>query len=375
MTTGPIGTPPGIVIGNIPQKSGAQKTMVWDGTKLVQATMLKKAYSTLTKAQIKQLQDYAALIGKKPSDAKSIWNQMVDGATAAYASGNKVSPWFVLSKAIKQIPSGTVEGGVTTYSKDYSNVADSLVTAAFAKVFGRVPTAAELAEASPFKDAKGNALTWSQALIQAANDPANQETVTYTYDRQGNVTGQKVKPGFDPNNWLLTNLSTAYSDAIISGKKQAEMSVKDQYNKLAREWGMNVIDPRTKTYTANSLVDLANLETGKTDLATIRSNFAKLAAAKYPHLATVFDSGVSPYTVANDAISSISKILERNPDTIGLDDPYVQMYLKGDGKSTMSPYELDGKLKQDPAWPTTKNANAFFEGLATDVLKRFGRIG
>jgi len=361
------------------QPSGSNnKSMVWNGSKLVAATDLKKGYATLNKEQKTALIELAALMGKTSSYAKTVWNTLVDGAASQYAiSGKQVSPWDVYSTTKANLPIGAgLENvpTVTNYVTDYSNVADGYFATEYQKMFKRLPTQED--SISPYKDAQGNSLTWADALKQEAAKPENQETVTYVRNPDGTTRQQVTSKGFDAKAWLQQNLAANYAEAIKSGKMEAPLSNVDKYNALASDYGYQTVDPVTKKLSGAAMLDLAELTAGTKSIDDIRNKFKLGAVAKgYTHLQPQLDSGITLKDLASPAITSIAKILEKNPNTITVDDPYVQMYLKGDGKSTMSPMQLEAKLKQDPSWQYTKNAKAQFEGLTTDIFKRFGLVG
>jgi hypothetical protein len=368
---------PELVIGSI-TPGGSNKSMVWNGSKLVATADLKKTYATLNKDQKTALIELATLMGKTSSYAKTIWNTIVDGAASQYAiSGKQVSPWDVYSTTKANLPIGTgLESmpTVTNYVTDYTKIADGLFAQEYKKMFNRLPTAED--DLSPYKDAQGNTLTWGDALKQEASKPENQETITYIRNPDGTSRQQVTSKGFDAKVWLQQNLATNYAEAIKSGKAQAAISDVDKYNSLASEYGYQTVDPVTKKLSGAAMLDLAELTAGTKSLDDIRSKFKLGAIAKgYGHLQPQLDSGITLKDLASPAITAISKTLGKNPNTITLDDPYVQMYLKGDGKSPMSPAQFNSKLRQDPSWPYTDNAKAEFEGLGSSLFNRMGLVG
>ena len=310
---------PGLTVQIQPSGGSGNKSMVWNGSKLVASTDLKKSYATLNKEQKTALIELATLMGKTSSYAKTIWNTLVDGAASQYAiSGKQVSPW----------------------------------------------------------DAQGNTLTWADALKQEAAKPGNQETITYVRNPDGTTRQQVTSKGFDAKAWLQQNLAANYAEAIKAGKAEAPLSDIDKYNALASEYGYQTVDPVTKKLSGAAMLDLAELTAGTKSIDDIRNKFKLGAVAKgYGHLQPQLDSGITLKDLASPAITSIAKILNKNPNTITVDDPYVQMYLKGDGKSTMPPAKLESMLMKDPEYPYTPAAKAHFEGLTTDIFKRFGLVG
>lgn len=329
--------------------------------------LLSQARTPTNLSQIRKSLVNSALISKtekNPTRIQNAWIQVLLGAQQS-----QMDPNDYLS-SLKAQGFGQNAPQVQTRTTDYSKVADGYFYQTFNKVFGRMPTAMDMA--SPYKDAKGNTLTWQQALVAEAKKPANQESVTTVTNPDGSVSSQTSTPGFDPNVWLQQQLTNSYADAIKAGKTTAQQSEIDKYNQLAAKYGVNTIDPDTKQLDVNTRLDLANLEKGTLTFDNIENNFKNMALAKYGYLKPQLDAGLSPMDVAKPAIDTVAKLLEKNPAMVTLDDPYVQKYLKGDGKTTMSQGELESTVKQDPSWKYTQNAHAQLSDLASNVLQRFG---
>ena len=83
----------------------------------------------------------------------------------------------------------------------------------------------------------------------------------------------------------------------------------------------------------------------------------------------------SNFDATQPAYDAISKILEKDPGSVTINDPLIQKYLQGGTNGTMPMYQFETLLKQDPSWQYTNNAHSQFETLGTDILKRFGMIG
>jgi hypothetical protein len=100
-------TAPELNIQIAPKSNLPKKVMVWTGSKYEVAATVKKAYLTLPKEEKQALIDYAMLLGKKPSDAKSVWTNLVDAAVYAGSQGQKKNPWQILAETKSQIPAAT----------------------------------------------------------------------------------------------------------------------------------------------------------------------------------------------------------------------------------------------------------------------------
>jgi hypothetical protein len=347
--------------GSIPLKVGGKVVPTSIGD------LLSQSRTPTNLAQIRKSLVKAALISKtekNPTRIQNAWIQVLLGSQQSQMDPND----YLAS--LKAQGFGQNAPQVQTRITDYSKVADGYFYQIFNKVFGRMPTAMDMA--SPYKDAKGKTLTWQQALVAEAKKPQNQESVTTVTNPDGTVSSQTSTPGFDPTVWLQQQLTNSYADAIKAGKTTAQQSDIDKYNQLAAKYGINTIDPTTKQLDVNTRLDLANLERGTLTFDNIESNFKNMALAKYGYLKPQLDAGLSPMDIAKPAIDTVSQLLEKNPATVTLDDPYVQKYLQGDGKTTMSQSDLQSMVKQDPSWKYTQNAHAQLSDLASSVLQRFG---
>jgi hypothetical protein len=367
--------PAPIDLSKISVKSNAAKAAkAWDGKKLVDAGKYGKGFASLPVSQQQKVIDYTVNIGFQPSQAKSVWAQLVSGSTQALAQGQKSSPWDIMNK---NIAGGLNFGKLPVqYQTQYSNsVADALVRSAYSKVFDRIPTALDMSAPSTIKDAKGNPLTWTQALMQEMANPENQKKVTYVQDAAGNYKQVITQEAVDPATWLQNQMMTSYADAIRQGQLPPEAKILDAYNALAADYGYQTIDPATQKLNGNALIDLAGLEAGTSTLDQLKQSWANAAKAQYSHLAPALDSGLSLKQIAGPGISIIAKKMGLNPALVTVNNPMVQKWLKGDGKNTMTDQQTVAMIQQDPEWAKTSDATQTFDSLSTDILKRFGMIG
>ena len=266
--------------------------------------------------------------------------------------------------------SGNNPDGTTTYTTDYSgSKGQSAFQSAFSNVFGRNPAAGD--QLSPLKDAKGNPITWVQALANEGNKPQNAETVTRTGEGKYVVT----KGGFDAPAWMQGQLADYYRKGIQTGTLTPEQNVATQYSNLASDYGINIFDPGTKGFNTSARNDLANLESKLTTLDNLKQGWSKSIVANYGSLATQMSAGLTLRQAADPALKSIGSILGIDPNSVTLDDPLVQKYLTGDGKSVMPQYQFEQTLRQDPRWNTSKDAQDNLSAVAMSMAKTFGVMG
>lgn len=135
------------------------------------------------------------------------------------------------------------------------------------------------------------------------------------------------------------------------------------------------------------------------------------ARSKYPGLQQYLDVGMTVKQVASPYLQSYASILEVAPETVSVNDPYVQRALQGQvqqakiprlpvnsGQNTppgqasanstasttastampvqpQSLYDFERDLRKDPRWLATKNAKDSIQNSALGILKDFGIYG
>lgn len=382
-------TPPAPVFNIAPKASSTGKkgtsSLAWDGSKQIPTTDLKKSWLTLTPAERQSVVNYAANQGMTEGQAQSVWNKLVDASQATVQSGKPQSPWQILNQDMQNnIPIGAGKVPLVRSNPLSDLSANALAYQTFAKVFGRIPTAQDLAAPANMKGPDGQVIvdpntkqpaTFARAIqILSENNPDFSDKTTYSYDAQNNVKGVTTTAAINPSDWLATSMASTYADAIKSGTAQPEASIQDQYTQLASKYGINAFDTNTQQLTPQAKIDLAQLQVGTKTLDQVKNGWAtavipQVASAAHDGLAS---GAITLHDLAAPAISRVANLLEKNPDTITVNDPYVQQYLKGDGKNIMSQAQLDSTIKSDPSWQFTQNAHAQFSDLASSILQRFG---
>lgn len=211
-------------------------------------------------------------------------------------------------------------------------------------------------------------------------------------------SAQDIKVKADAIRIYATDLGVGLDDAAI--------------NKLAREWASGNFDTTTiKPQIArsgkidfakgsaaeqlNSLKELAgsygmqydqgwyntaatNVLTGKDDIETYKQYVKDQAKSKFPTLVAQLDQGFTVRQLASPYIQTMSNILEIDPNTINLNDVYVNQALTGlndKGEPSTKPlWQFEQDLRKDPRWNFTKNAQNSLMGTARKVLQDFGLV-
>jgi hypothetical protein len=121
-----------------------------------------------------------------------------------------------------------------------------------------------------------------------------------------------------------------------------------------------------------------NVLTGKDDIETYKQYVKEQAKSKFPTLSAQLDQGFTVRQLASPYLQTMSNILEIDPNTIGLNDVYVNQALTGlndKGEPSTKPlWQFEQDLRKDPRWNYTKNAQDSLMGTARKVLQDFGLV-
>ena len=211
-------------------------------------------------------------------------------------------------------------------------------------------------------------------------------------------SAQEVKVKADAIRIYATDLGVGLDDAAI--------------NKLAREWAAGSFDTTTirpqiarsgkidfakgaAAEQLNTLKELAgsygmqydqgwyntaatNVLTGKDDIETYKQYVKDQAKSKFPTLVAQLDQGFTVRQLASPYVQTMSNILEIDPNTIGLNDVYVNQALTGlndKGEPSTKPlWQFEQDLRKDPRWNYTKNAQDSLMNTTRKVLQDFGLV-
>lgn len=127
---------------------------------------------------------------------------------------------------------------------------------------------------------------------------------------------------------------------------------------------------------AEAQIEAKNVAMGKKTLDSLKAELAKKAEIEYPTLADRFKLGLSTKEIADPVIKLLSKTWEVPEDTIDLDNPLVQAYIRpggADGKTPPLTYaEIKQKAMNDPKFEQTTAANDMARQSATSLARALG---
>ena len=131
--------------------------------------------------------------------------------------------------------------------------------------------------------------------------------------------------------------------------------------KLASDYNIALSDAEIRRYAISALTDRNVLETAKVKI----QNTAKV---RYQNLGQYFDQGLTVKDIASQYINKMANVLEVNPDTIKLDDRYIDTAL-----STLPNFtDFNKMLRNSPQWEYTTNAREEAASYANKILQDFG---
>lgn len=131
--------------------------------------------------------------------------------------------------------------------------------------------------------------------------------------------------------------------------------------KLASDYNVTLSDAEVRKFAIDGLSNKNSLEIAKTKI----QNTSKV---RYQNLAQYIDQGLTVKDIASQYINKMANVLEVNPDTIKLDDNYIETAL-----STLPNFgDFNKMLRSSPKWQYTDNANAEAAGYANKILQDFG---
>lgn len=142
--------------------------------------------------------------------------------------------------------------------------------------------------------------------------------------------------------------------------------------KMTSDYGQQVSDQTL-------LSVIRSISSGDSTENDYKAVVQKRAQDMYPGYNDELQRGMSLRDVADPYIESMAQTLELNPQQIELMDPTIQYAMMakgapgGDGKpQSFSMYDFQKKLRADPRWAKTKQAQDATSSAATKVLSDFG---
>jgi hypothetical protein len=325
MTTAPerssasnIPAPPTIVIPKKEEK-GPKITYIWmpdakGNLVKADASIVKKSFAKLPgDAQVALTQYLLTIANKQPTDTarQALWNDIVDGAIAAFKEGKKQSPWDVLNVLTKNSPA--VNGESVTYTA-YDNITSEALLNQIAENIGFDVTQLSDADKKEFFDKLNTEAKASGKTTTRKAASGGMETV---------VTPSLFNAKDFTESFLWAKVNLGDTTKLPSSAIAKISSI----NALLKANGIS--DYSKKEIDAFGVA----LASGTKTVDEFKSQFAAKAAARYPLFAKRLQEtpGLTVLDVVEPYITQMAKWWEIDPNTIDLDNPDLDKFVRPDG--------------------------------------------
>jgi hypothetical protein len=327
----------------------------------MEASIAKKSFATLPESAQSRLAQQLINTNVLPTTTslKSLWDKIVDGATAEYKAGKKSTPWDVLKTLAKNTPVNT--GISSTVLKDYNPVvANAYLNNVAATIGFDVNQLTDADKADFAKKIKEAASGFGKQTTKIIN-PLTGETET-------TITPDLFDPKTFAENWLWAKVNLGDPSKLPTTAITALTSVK----KILRNNGIDYLGEMEINKLAVSLAS------GKTSATSLQAEYSKKAAQNYPLLADrlLANPDASVMDLLSPAVTAIAKWLEIDPNSIDLTNSYLDKYARPDGAagkvSMPSMADFITTLKNSPDAEKTSWANEAARGAATGLARAMG---
>jgi hypothetical protein len=181
--------------------------------------------------------------------------------------------------------------------------------------------------------------------------------------RSGSTTTQTATAGVtkEDRELLAAKFVDRYIDTAgvknVGGAVGANLGT---IRKLASDYNIALSDAEIRRYAVSALTDKNVLETAKVKI----KNTAKV---RYQNLAPYIDQDLTVKDIASQYINRMANVLEINPETVKLDNRYIDSAL-----STLPNFtDFNKILRGGPEWPYTLNAREEAASIINKVKSDF----
>ena len=182
------------------------------------------------------------------------------------------------------------------------------------------------------------------------------------------VSDATLQSAFD-SGWSDNQLDLAALKGTTQPLGGSALASADYIKQYANQFGMS--------YAAGDYASWSSsIFAGETTLEDIKAKVRTDAKSTYPAYADQIDKGVDLNSLASAYKSSISKILEVDPDSVDYNNPHLRkalQYVGADGKPATKPlWQFEKELRSTVDWQYTNNARDTMDSLSLKVLKDWG---
>lgn len=170
------------------------------------------------------------------------------------------------------------------------------------------------------------------------------------------------------DNALAQEISYLPDERGVAGFTGQAGTLVDRLKELAMANGVRYADP---WYESEARSVASGLKSEDDSFREIQ----ELAASRWQPWADRIRAGQTAYELASPYINRMADILEINPMSITLDDPYISKAAMGVDGQAMPLWDFEQQLRKDPRWLNTNRAQNDITGVASAVMQMFGLRG
>ena len=286
---------------------------------------------------------------RRPDTVNTAWNKLVQN--------------YSISNSVAKKPFTTWLVGEAEYNKEISGTGDG--TSVFLQP-SITPKQQAYEDFNTFiRDAVGvdanpkDAEQYYKELSKLEKSKVAKQVTT----RSGSTTTQVATPGVtkEDRELLAAKFINRYIDTKgvqnVGGAVGGNLS---SIRKFAADYNVTLSDAEIRKYAIDALTDKNVLETAKVKI----KNTAKF---RYQNLAPFIDQDLSVRDIASQYINRMANVLEVNPDTVALDNKYIDNALTNNLNFT----DFNKLLKGSPEYPYTDGARSEAAGYLNWIKQDF----
>jgi hypothetical protein len=284
-------------------------------------------------------------------------------ADSANTAWNKLVQNYSVSNSVTKKPFTTWLVSEVEYNKEISGMGDG--TSVFLQP-SITPKEQALKDFNTFiLDATGAAANPVDAAeyYKELNKLEKSKVAKQVTTRSGSTTTQTATAGVtkEDRELLAAKFVDRYIDTAgvknVGGAVGANLGT---IRKLASDYNIALSDAEIRRYAVSALTDKNVLETAKVKI----KNTAKV---RYQNLAPYIDQDLTVKDIASQYINRMANVLEINPETVKLDNRYIDSAL-----STLPNFtDFNKILRGGPEWPYTLNAREEAASIINKVKSDF----
>lgn len=219
---------------------------------------------------------------------------------------------------------------------------------------------------------KTDPATWNRQVTQlesVLNNMASQLGALPTNSQLYALAVDALTNGYDQNQAVLRQKFAQYVNPV-SGLHFGGEAGTDETQLRQDMMNLGVFLPENQLDQ-----NLRNIIGGTTDVQAIQAQLRTQAAATYPAYAKQINSGMNVSDIADPFMQQAQQLLEKGPGEINIMNPLIKGALQNTVNGVPTPMSLtdfEARVRQQPDWLHTQNAQDSIMQTAHKVLTDFG---